>query len=327
MSRVVNIYAAGGTGINLSVACSDILDQNRDGYAVANAVLIDTSAANIKPEYNIPEENIFLFPDLDGSGKLRRSNYDAVSSRIKSIVHNYKPGDMNIVIHSASGGSGSVIGPLITKDLLERNQPVVVCLVGSSGSKIELENTIKTITGYELMGNALNKVIPMVYKENSQTSTRSVVDNEITTIIAVLNILFSGNNAELDKSDLYNFLNYNLVTTYAPSLTLLEVFDTVIETGQDEYVISAASLLSDDIDHIELGALVEYHAVGYIPPSIKEVMSDKLPLHVCMIGGYLPKVIRRLKEKMKEYEDSRKVAPEKTIDFKEYESTDEGLIL
>lgn len=102
--------------------------QGGDGFAAIDPAFIDTSRSNLTPE--IPEEKIYILDNTDGSGKVRRENHAQISSSIKHILQSQQPGEFNIVVFSASGGSGSVLGPLIVSELLARGLPVVVLTAG-----------------------------------------------------------------------------------------------------------------------------------------------------------------------------------------------------
>lgn len=108
MSSVVRLYCAGGAAFNIA---SDIISSHRhksDSLLANLAIsLIDTSesnynrnkelftSANIQPTY---------IPDLDGAGQNRQAIAPKVITHIPSILRQNPPGDLNIVIHSASGG-------------------------------------------------------------------------------------------------------------------------------------------------------------------------------------------------------------------------------
>ena len=146
-AKTLQIYAAGGAATNIAARFNKMRDQTSPGFAKISTRFIDTSRSNI--DTSIPDSDVYLFEGMDGSGKLRRSNYATISERSKEILHRFKPQDTNVVIHSASGGSGSTIGPVLVSELLERGENVVVVLIGSTGSLIETENSLKTLQSYE----------------------------------------------------------------------------------------------------------------------------------------------------------------------------------
>lgn len=100
----VRIYGVGGCGTN---RVCDFLAQReqmpyRDQVEVLPAVL-DTSEANLKGR-QVPQENVYLVPDLDGSGKVRSENHQEISRWIKRMINEITPQEFNIIVFSASGG-------------------------------------------------------------------------------------------------------------------------------------------------------------------------------------------------------------------------------
>lgn len=96
------VYCAGGAGANIASKLMRYAKKQESGFSRIKPVIIDTSKSNINAV--IPAESIYLVNGLDGSGKKRDSNYTALSECSKEILHQHKPADINIVLHSASGG-------------------------------------------------------------------------------------------------------------------------------------------------------------------------------------------------------------------------------
>lgn len=320
----MKIYAAGGTGINIGRNFIKYTGKSNPGFADIETVFIDTSKSNVDP--TIPSEMLYLVDNLDGSGKLRSSNYTALSECSKEILHNHKPGDINIVVHSGSGGTGSVIGPILVSELLARGETVVALVIGSTGSRIETTNTSKTLKSYEVISQKRETPVIVGYKENSPSTPRGSVDSEIQTSIVLLSAIFSGANRELDGSDLRNFLNYHKTTSYASKLALLDFFSKDIILGKGQAVVSLVTLTTEDISP-EVNIPVEYQAVGFIPEQTHKSVSVDLPIHACVITGYFNAVIDRLDQKIAVYDEARSVVVEKSIAGRDVKSTDDGIIL
>ncbi len=97
------IYASGGFGINVASELAKFEGENK-GYADLSICFIDTSRSNLIGKKEIKPENVYILDNVDGSGKKRDQNYEVLSESAKDILHKYKPGDVNVVLHSASGG-------------------------------------------------------------------------------------------------------------------------------------------------------------------------------------------------------------------------------
>lgn len=324
MSNKMNIYAAGGCAVNIVAATAvKYIGQKTEGFAEINPYFIDTSKSNMS---GIPSDNIYLIPGLDGAGKFRPAGYEAVIDSVNDILHTFKPAAINVIVHSTSGGSGSCIGPCLVQAMLARGETVVVLSIGSTSSRIETDNTIKTLKSYEMISRKTEKPIAVYYRENSKDKPRSHVDNEMQTAILLLAAIFSGDNKELDTADLRNFINYDKVTSYTPKLSNLDFFSKDIVLNKGQSLISLVTLV-DQKTNSDVVIPVEYQTVGHLPDSVIESVSVELPIHGCIISGFFNGVIDSLEAKLKDYDEARKVVVEKSIIKDDIAHTDIGLVL
>lgn len=319
----MNLFLLGGAGANIGKQFVSQNGKKEEGFAHITTYFVDTSRSNLSKD--IPEDNIYLFEGLDGSGKKRDSNYKSISESTHDILHRFKPADVNVIVGSCSGGSGSVISPILVSELLNRGEAVVALLIGSTGSKIETENTLKTLKSYDVISNKRDMPVVAFYRENSPEKTRSQVDKEIQTAIVMLAAIFSGDNRELDSSDLKNFLNYPKVTSYKPSLSQLDFFSGKVALNKGEVPYSLVSLIDNDTS-ADVDIPVEYQAAGFLSEAALKSMSFARPIHAIILGGVFHNVVDRLNQRLKYFEESRKAVIEKSISGNE-DSTDEGLIL
>lgn len=322
--RSLKIYAAGGAGCNLGSSILKGLKDQQHGLPAIDAVFIDTSRSNLNP--SIPSNKTYLFDNLDGSGKLRASNYQVLNEYSREILLQHKPGDINIILSSGGGGSGSVIAPILTSELLNRGEHVIVITIGSTSSRIETENTLKTLQSYEMISQKRNQPVIMAYRENSAERPRSYVDLEVQELVLMLAIIFSGNNRELDMSDLRNFLNYHKVTSFHPKLSYLGVSSSSIKLDKGQALVSLVTL-TDEKTSSEPNVLAAYQAVGYLPEGTKELIRGDMPLHATVISGYYNSVVEQLESKIKSYDDVRSAVIEKSIVSRGMDTTDDGIVL
>lgn len=319
----ISIYGCGGCGVNLAANFLKHTGKKEAGFADIQTFFLDTSGSNLLSKE--PEDHVYIIEGLDGSGKKRDSNYRIISERSNEMLHRFKPGDINVVIHSASGGSGSVIGPTLVSELLDRNVPTVVIMVGTSDSRIETDNTIKTLKSYEVISQKREMPVIAVYYENSSTSPRGEVDQRIKTTIILLAAIFSGENRELDSADLNNFLAYQKVTSFKPKLSYLDFFSKQIELQRDQTVVSLVTL-TDDQTTSAVEIPVEYQAVGFLNEDAKKNIDVKMPIHVAIISGFFHDVIDRLSKRLTTFDEARRAHVDKSILTKDIDSTPEGLV-
>ena len=280
-SSSIHLYGCGGCGINLVTPFG--LAEDRDGYAETRVSLIDTSRSNITEEQLDADMDFFLITDEgEGSGKVRRDNAATISDNVKQALIKQPPADFNVVVFSASGGSGSVIGPLLMKELLTQNIPVVAIVVGSSESSITATNTLNTLKSLSLIGNQLDKPTVITYQHNSAVTKRSTVDEICTATIHTLAALCSHQNEELDQRDVRNWTFYNHSTSVEPQLSLLEVCSTAEGASKITSPISVASLLTDK-DQPAPELYPEYSCIGYRTQGLGDGLTEVH--YVISIGG------------------------------------------
>lgn len=327
----ITVFSCGGTGANIASRVSQHHGQHYVGFADIDTFFIDTSRSNL--DSSIPDERIFLFKDesgqlLDGNGKVRRNNYAVISeiSTIRKILNQFPAGDLNIVLHSAGGGTGSVAGPLIAKELISRGKTVLVLLVGTTVSKIDIENTLKTLGTYENLSSELEVPINVFYRENGIDGPQSTVDSEFTRYIVLLSSIFSGQNHGLDSSDLRNFLGYHKVTDYPPRLTAFDLFNGKIVLPEDSLAITAVTLTAEKKD-VDLGVLVDFHVSGVVHPQAQERSGSTECLHAVLYSGFFPIVVARLNKQLQQHKAKAETMGKRSIASTTDKPNSDGIIL
>lgn len=323
---VIVIYGAGGCGVNI-VNSFKRYEMSDVGFARFKTVSIDTSNSNVRDFSQ--KDQTYLFDTLDGSGKKRAANYDTIAERTKELAAKFPPGDMNVIIHSASGGSGSVIGPLLLSELLTQNASVVAIVIGSRDSRIELQNTINTIKTYQNLSVKHNLPISIIYFENDKENSRAVIDERVRTSVVLLATFFSNEHKEMDTADTTNFLNYHNVTSFSPALTAFEFFSKEIVIGRDRLPISILTLTNKETESSAPGVAIEYQAVGYLTDVTSTAIQTDLPLHAVLFHGGFDRVILDLERKIQEIDDLKLSSVTKAvqIDSSKDHQMPSGLIL
>jgi hypothetical protein len=266
------LYGCGGCGINIVTPFTR--KTLGEGYSEVKVGLIDTSTSNFTNEHKENGVDFFLATnDGEGSGKVRRDNASVISDNVNRALLVQKPADFNVVIFSASGGSGSVIGPLLMKELLERGIPCVGIIVGSSESSITATNSLNTLKSLAAIGASLDKPCIISYQHNSNENRRSAVDATCTAFIHTLAALCSSENDELDQRDVRNWAFYNHSTSVPAQLSLLEICDTVEAAKEIQSPISVASLLTDK-DAVAPDLMPEYSCIGYRLEGLEDGLTE-----------------------------------------------------
>lgn len=273
-NNLIGGYFCGGAGINLSQLLAAMNVGNIPTLANVNTVMLDTSDSN-KPEGD--HENFYQIPGMDGAGKDRSKSYKIVNDKVDEILNLFKPRKMNIVVYSESGGSGSVIGPLILCELKKRGHSAIGVVVGSTLSAAEANNTMKTEATHQVLAERMaKKNITRLYLENAEDSSgiespytgkRGDVDKLAIDNILKLLQLFSGCNKELDDEDIVTWDNFDRLIEVPPgSNDLIITSDKNVLEKYKGTIISIASILVDRTSEApNVGAMVSTH--GYYDES------------------------------------------------------------
>lgn len=260
--RTVRFIACGGTGIDLLRDYRDTarLEKN-DIYGIEHDTYIDTSDSNL---HGISAENVYRLKNIDGGGKDREKVKAAVIPVLPEILLKHPAADLNIVMFSPSGGTGSSIGPLVLGHLMKAGATVVAVMIADHTSSKSVANTINAMSDLESISRQLDKAIVIHYTKNDPT--KSLLDNDTLAKFAMgaMSILGSGKNAKLDSSDVTNFINYPSVTHHKAGLAQLHISIDTAGFSQMDHVASFAALLRSE--NVILPALeMDYDAVGYLP--------------------------------------------------------------
>lgn len=252
----LHIYGCGGCGINqvAKFASKDLQ---------AKVTYIDTSRSNLTED--MAKENIFLVPDVDGSGKNQRANAPAIRALMPEIIMKHAPAEFNIVVFGAAGGTGSVAGPLLIEQLIAKGLPTIAIVTGTSESGITTTNTLNTLRNLARFSEENKMPIAMVYEDNmtEKSSRQSVDTNVLAQLDSLYLIIGSESNRELDRADLTNWLHYHMVTRVPYGLVELQMFNSseALEASGIRPV-SMVSLLCDETRNIP-AVLPDYNATGY----------------------------------------------------------------
>lgn len=301
----VRIYACGGGGLNIGQRLEKYRGHSEEGFAGSSVTYIDTSRSNLRP--SIDPGHCYLLDGLDGSGKVRSENHALINNHIDSIVDNFRPMDLNIVLSTAAGGSGSVIAPLLASKLLADGHSVVVVSVGSADTRLDAENTLKTLKSYESVARMRNAPVVMFYVQNGNGVSRGEADQRAVEMISALCLLFSRENRELDSRDLHNWLRFSeKVTSFHAGLAGLSMVEktndfTSLDLGN---VISVATLANEG-NPVSITPMPEYQCAGFLPEGVVKEVHARMPLHFVTSDGVFSKVASDLNALLTQMEQAK----------------------
>lgn len=322
VSSTIRVYACGGCGVNIGKKLAMYSDSRLD------IAYIDSSTSNLSGLGT--SDKTYLIENMDGAGKLREKTYEAYQGEVQPTLTMFPPSKtLNIVISSLSGGTGSMIAPLLVRELLARDQIVIVIAIPTFGSTIELKNTIGTLKTYNNFSVRAGKPIPMAYCDKGK---RSDVDSEVLAVTDAFALITNRDKTEeFDAADLYNYANYHLVTQGIPvGITRIMLSRNRLPSVDDKEVVSldgefdkahinrhivSSILVTADRDSEFVGVKPEYPATVIITDEAF-VNSDKrdADIRIDNIVGTLPEILRDVEKRYKEACDRLETARINTID-------------
>lgn len=257
------IYCCGGTGINLgSMITSPVIE----------TCFIDASRSNRPAQ--LDQEKVHYIPGLEGSGSNPAQNFKVISDNIPEILEKFPPADFNIVLSSAGGGSGSVIGRIILRNLLQKKAATVIVLIGDGSSSTYLKNTINTLKSLELLSLNSDQPVVMSYHQNNQGVSRSDVNQEVLFAIEALGVMANQDNDELDVADVTNWQQYNKVTAVHPQLSCLNIHTSRRDAMTVAEPVSILSLWPSK-DEMNAFGDAQYVTNGF-PRNLDQMVAEQL---------------------------------------------------
>ncbi len=317
------LYGCGGTGINLGTLMMRDSERTDDSFSGLTLYRIDTSVSNLKDD---GLGQTFLIEGLEGCGKKRDSHYNAMKDEVDAILHKMPPGDVNVIIASASGGSGSVLAPIIAAELLKKGAVVFGMLVGNMDSRIEASNCVKTLKSFEAITRLTKRPFNVLFEANRPELSRKEVDHLMTSFMVYLRGVLGSATTELDQSDVANFLDYHKVTDTQPQLSSIEVslpsFDNA--TQRSVRPVTVLTLTSTDVAsrfHTE----VDYQAVAVANDDLAKKIKD-LPFHIFTAVGYFHELITATEKKLETFDETKKAIKTKTVTVTDDEANSDGMV-
>lgn len=312
------IYAVGGTAIDILRSLqTGNSGQTVEGMDHTTINFVDTSDSNTG---SIDSSMIYRFPGLQGGGKNRQFIAQKAAPHIPEVLTRFKPKKFNLVVFGAGGASGAAVGPMLVSELMKRGQNVMVATVGSpTGSTTELSNTINTIQTLGNFTKIYKTPLAVFYRQNDEENTVGAVDRAIRSMTYITSALFSNLNHGIEETDLKNFLNFNKVTTFDPSLVNFDYFSQDITIPDHVQAIAQATLESSDInldDKTDAGfGDVAYRCSGRLNASLNEHVEHITPIHFLLMRGDMAVRLAELRRRLLNAEQAQALRAEQVKDI------------
>jgi len=338
------IHCCGGTGISIVDKSMDFLNKrDMDKKAALDIKALDTSDANFKDTRRLKdldncfyriESNSLSNSFLDGSGGVRAHSVDSIVKGVQKYMdkNGYteaRRGELHIILASASGGSGNVIATTLLNNMLNKDIPAFIILVGDDASAKYCENTVKTLKTVNNIAQKSDKAVALGYFLNNQTAnykkSQENVDISIAGMIDILRV-FNGYPRDLDFQDIRNIINpklkdFNLKNgVYILSYKIGEVIE---EDIKDIAPVISRTILIDSSSHQPLE--IKHTKIGYADDELKDSISEHYGENLNLVLS-----IGNLKYEISSLEDKEKSIDNKIKDFEDaldIDSTDDDIVL
>lgn len=271
-------------------------------------MFVDTGRGNLVPE--IPSNQLFITEGTAGAGGDRKYIYPLVKNQIATILERFRPAEFNIVVHSGSGGSGSVLGPLIHAKIKEMGKTVFsIVVIDSDANNKSIQNVQDTNKSYEGIGAALGLTPIIVPVHNEPGISFTEINAEVTFLVKSLAILGSQENHRIDLKDVNNFSNYSKVSGTQPCLSALYIETRRAEANLIKEPVAVMSLYEDPSQEIPFGAAF-YRKAGFPEQG---VLGETKQLHFVINTVGIDELVHQMEEakdsvtrKLSQYHGRRK---------------------
>lgn len=313
------IHACGGAGISTTYRMSPVLAKLGNGYSKLEQYYLDTTDRNVN-RLGINSDRALIFKDtgymgtdVDGSGGERRENFDLINNTITEYMD--KRGydapsskEFHIIIFSAGGGSGSIIGPILLKQMLEQDMNVMSIVIGDTSSMSLTRNTFNTLQTLKMLSANLNKPVVIHYKNNTDVPGDTLIDRMKTVDLSILgtlsnySVFASGRNYNLDNQDIVTFLNYTKLTSMSLPVDLMElrIDKKLIQLKSNDEIVFIARTLGIDGSSVEHGLddMGHWKHGNIVDTNVIDRIKEYPPLHMYLVHNSLNKIISDLKTKI-----------------------------
>ena len=304
---MLNVYCCGGAGSNVGKQITD-LD--------VNVTFIDTSVSNLK---GVDESKIYKIDGIDGAGKDRKITYENFKNPDEVLIR-FKPSlELNIVISSLSGGSGSIIAPVLARELIKQGHNTIVVAIDSTSSVIEIDNCIKTLKTYKSFSNGAKKSFSIYPIHNG---SRKEADGRAINFINLVSLLVNKEHTEeFDTSDLRNFINFDNVTDNEPNVSIIEINANENIVPEKNTSIVSTILLTTDKNSTIKPVIPEYLSVCVVTD--KNYKNEDIRIDNTL--GKLALIVEGYEAQKKECSDNKRI--NKFNDVSVEATTEDGAVI
>ena len=325
------LVGCGGAGINVVADVAPQLKELKE-YSNIETRFIDTTEKTIQSHVSHIDEFYRITSDrlteaeLDGAAGERKNQQLAADIDIaakkfldQELVNS--KGTYFVLVSSASGGSGSIIAPLLLRAMQAKGFSAIVVTIGDSSNLLSLNNTINTLTSLQAVSRANKTAQSIIYYNNTVNGvttprTEKDINNKIFKMLSIISVFVSGVVKDLDHQDMINFFT---PTNYKTFKTAPGIYNLGVAKGEldDKNTLLARTILKEGEENLVVKTPLQHNKVGIIPAELSDIF-DGYPVFLLFRKGVIGQEIGYLKE---EYENLEKL---KNVKYEEFDGLDDG---
>jgi len=338
------VYGIGGAGINVSNDIKSYLESLDENFSNFMFKTIDTTIKTVQsyPELEKDfwkiESTLVSADQLDGLAGERKDQIVAgeIQKSMQCYIDTIKNGtDKNkyhVVIFSGSGGTGSVAGSLLIREMLLKGFTVLPIIISDSSTYLKANNTINTIIGLNKIAKFTKTALPIGYfinnlKSNTTPVSENTVNKDIQKMLELLAMFTSGTVKDMDNKDMNNFLIPSRYKTFEidPGLYRLSA---KIKKVDDKNTILIRTVLSPNITEVDISVPLLDNKTGYVNDNhIDHIGEDVFPIFLTIEKGTINKTVESLQIVLKELENLKNIESDTLDALSDSMEDDTGLCL
>ena len=191
--------------------------------------------------------------------------------------------------------TGSVLLPLLTRELLRRDIPVFCVVIGDSSNAMFCINTLNTLATLNKFAIEANKPLSIVYYNNSNyfvdglSAAEKSVNKQLFVTMTAMSLFLSGTNGKLDNQDIINFIdqsNYRTITL-KPGLYGLHVYSKDINLPEGATPTNARILTTEGQDFALRADILHYKQGDVTVSNVFETIKpEQFPLYLVTYSNF-----------------------------------------
>lgn len=319
MSNLIHIFACGGCGINVAHSIVDNLKALGDGFSRISDHYIDTSSNDIfkvkngDAKFHQIKSKSLSKEHISGSGGERATHAKDIEENVKKYIDELgikkTTGEYAVVMFSASGGSGNVIGTYLINNLFEKDIPTVAVVIGDSTSILYTMNTHKAIKSLDGTAKKARKPLSVIYINNEAYASSGLkqaivlANKSIFNSLSALSLFLSGDNHSLDAQDMINMIDQSKYTTLNIPVGLygLNGFSKEIVIP-DGCVGTGVRTLYNEGESPDINFVPWHHKYGAITEeNVLNKYGAMTPIHLVSYTNFFTTEMKRLDKQKQQY--------------------------